>query len=298
MTLPHLELTDGFTVSRLTPASGGQNNWVFFGRSPDSEAVVAKVEGAAGGLCAEYHALAWAVRHTAAVPHVYRWGEVRSGEYEGARCLVLERVRGHRPVTPFDWRRMGTCLAGLTRLPVGGSGIRLLDADDTVSNHERATAVLVAQLPGAQAAAVKRAAAAATGPSLSRPVFTHGDPGPGNFMVSDDGPDHLIDWETAQATPLGLDPARAAVLALLSPDPADRGLAERRAAAVWHGYAGDTGWQPDAETTRWWLTVACVQFLAGRWRRRGDARVRPWQDAVTVLDGLERIVGALDECEG
>ncbi|MBP0458750.1 phosphotransferase family protein [Streptomyces montanisoli] len=289
MTLRQLELTDGFTVSRLTPASGGQNNVVFFGLSPAAEEVVAKVEGAAGRLHAEYRALSWAARHGVAVPRVYRWGEVRSGELQGARCLVLGRVRGRRPVTPFDWRRMGTCLAGLTRLPVAGSGVRLVGADEAVAHHEHATAMLVAQLPSAHAAVVQRVAAEVPVPPLSRPVFAHGDPGPGNFLVSDAGPDHLIDWETAQATPMGLDPARAAVLALLNADPAGGDLARRQAAAVWHGYAAGTGRQPGAVATRWWLTVACVQFLAGRWRRRDAARVRPWEDAVTVLEDLEHV---------
>lgn len=293
MTLLHLELTDGFTVSQLTPASGGQNNWVFFGRSRDSEEVVAKVEGTAGRLEAEHRALSWTARHGVAVPRVYRWGEIRSGQYRGSRCLVLERVRGRRPSTSFDWQRMGTCLAGLVRLPVASSGIRLVGADDAVRDHKRITAMLAAQLPRVQAAVVERAVAAASVPAMSRPVLSHGDPGPGNFLVNDQGPDHLIDWETAQATPLGLDPARAAILALLGADPADCGLAKRQAAAVWHGYAKSAGWQPETDVTRWWLTVAGVQFLAGRWLQRRKARVRPWRDAVTVLDGLEEVVGAL-----
>ncbi|WP_345638015.1 phosphotransferase family protein [Rugosimonospora acidiphila] len=290
-----MELTDGFRVNGLEPATGGQKNWVFFGcEEHTGDRVVVKVEGTPGGLADEHRALRWAGRHAVAVPGVRRHGVIRSGSHRDRTCLVLDRLPGRRPQSPADWWRMGVALSGLSRLPWADSGVPVSDAGAAVATHESLAAMLTSQLPEAQAGVLAAAVRAAPAPdTLSRPVFTHGDPGPGNFLVNDDGCDYLLDWETAQVTSMGLDPARAAFLALLAADPDASDTAAGNAIAVWRGYVDGCGWRPGPELTRWWMTVAGLQFVAFRWLGRDTARVLPWQHAVATVSRMGTVIRQL-----
>jgi hypothetical protein len=129
-------------------------------------------------------------------------------------------------------------------LPWEGCGLSIVDAEAFAAAH----AARVAEL----------GLTVATGP-VPEPaplVFTHGDPGPGNYL--DDG--LLLDFESATVAPRGLDIGRAMFIALLGSGP--EGWIARdpaaRSRAVGAGYLAALGsaWRPGAAELRWWLTAS------------------------------------------
>jgi hypothetical protein len=56
-----------------------------------------------------------------------------------------------------------------------------------------------------------------------------------------------------------------------------------RAKAAVNGFlsALQDRWQPSREESRWWTTVAGIQFVYRRWELAGQPA--PWEDAVDVL---------------
>lgn len=296
------------TVSDLVRVEDGQNNLVYFGRDDESGAqVVVKIEGAPGRLNAECRALAWATSHGVPVPGLLRHGAIRINPMDPAAAhdaggpgrrfgMVMERLHGDRPHTPDHWRTMGAVLSSLAEVPWAGSGLDFKGPGAFVEEHRGLHRTLVAELPAPFGAALDLAvtAAGAEPPAeLAPQVLTHGDPGPGNFVLCADG-GHLLDWETAQIAPRGLDPARAAFLGLLNRSSDTDATAYARACSVWTGYAEaaerqPAAWHPSPGMIHWWMSVAALQFIANRWRRRGEPRILPWQAAVTTLALIGRV---------
>jgi hypothetical protein len=95
----------------------------------------------------------------------------------------------------------------------------------------------------------------------------------------------VTDWEEVQIAPRGLDLARLVFIALLGAGPS-RYLARdhrSRADAAVDGYLSTlrNPWQPSRDESRWWMTVAGIQFVHRRWQLAGQPA--PWEQAADVL---------------
>ena len=280
-----LTLADGSVIDLDGHPSQGTRHRVLRGRLRETgERVIVKVELVSGALEVERLALVWVGDHGVRVPRLITESECPLMDAP-ARCLVIEAITGEAPETTEEWNLLGRGLASLAAVPVAGSPLRIEAHDAFLAAHEARIRDLgrpaLEALGGAQARQLPTSAPVSGCNPL---VVTHGDPGPGNFLVTAAG-GVLLDWEEAHVAPRGLDLARSVFIALAGVGPegyAGREHAER-ARAVAAGYLAAVDWRPDAAELRWWLTVAGIQFAHRRWERRGQARVLPWQDALTVL---------------
>jgi aminoglycoside phosphotransferase (APT) family kinase protein len=204
---------------------------------------------------------------------------------ERAACLVIERRPGSPPATTDGWRRMGRAYARLSAFGHPTGTLTTLDPIMFGRRHAQRVSDLGDRLaPVAASIPDWERLVAPEVPGSPPLVITHGDPGPGNFLDDGDG-GTIIDWEEAHIAPRGLDLARLVFIALLGAGPSGYVAREHRAraSAALDGYLGAQRdcWQPSREESRWWTTVAGIQFVHRRWKRRG--RPASWEDAADVL---------------
>ncbi|MFT3862875.1 MAG: phosphotransferase [Solirubrobacterales bacterium] len=265
------------------PAQGARHEVVFGTLEEGGERVVIKLERIGGALERERTALAEIGAIGGPVPRVVAAGTA-AVDGERLACLVTERRGGETPTTVAGWWRMGRAFARLNVPAATGSGLPVLDHEAFGRGHARRVEELGDRIEPLAVAVPDWARLVS--PEVPEPgplVLTHGDPGPGNFL--DDGGDGaVIDWEDALVAPRGLDLARLAFIALLGGGPSGfEGRDHRaRADAVVDGYldALDGSGSPGASASRWWTTVAGIQFVHRRWQMGGPGR---WQDAADVL---------------
>ncbi len=275
--------SDGYEVENLVAVPGGRSHHVYFGTEAGAaRPVVVKMEVVGGRLAVEERALTWLWAQGAPVPKVRRFAAGRLGDGPLRPCLVTDRVDGRPPRTAAAWGRMGRALHELGRIPPRGSGLPTWPVPEFVRSHRAKVEALGDRLAGSSVPAAVGQVLAAPTPALGPLVVTHGDPGPGNYLETATAP-VMIDWEVAQIAPRGLDMARAAFVALLVADGSGKPADRTRARAVIAGYLDGGDWRPTISELQWWLAVAGVQVTHNRWERRGQPRVLPWADSVTVL---------------
>jgi Phosphotransferase enzyme family len=279
-----LMIEDGPTIQlRDRPAQGTQHEARFGVVIDTGEPVVVKLERIPGALEHERTALEWLGAQRAPVPRLLAAGAAMLGG-EHVACLVTARCPGTSPMSTEGWWRMGRAHARLGDLRLPGDGLPILDPVTFGRQHAQRVSDL-----GHRLGPLVRTIPDWThliAPELPAPaplVITHGDPGPGNYL--DDGHEGtLIDWEQAHVAPRGLDLARLVLIALLGAGP--NGYLARdhrpRAEAAVKGYLNALGdrWQPSREESRWWTTVAGIQFVHHRWA--SDGQPAPWEDAMKV----------------
>ncbi len=282
--LPREVVLDGTRVAIETATHDGVSHTGLFGKTHDGTPVFIKIETDSARLATEAAALKWAATHAIPVPAVIGFGVAK---VDGARKVVLmtERVtNGVRPIDPAGWRRMGMALAKLADVPIDGCPLRSSSAAEFADEQRSKLDAVRHLLPGGLASDTEGAIERIRTPRFT-PVFTHGDPGGGNFLCTEGG-DVLLDWESAMVGPFGLDFGRACFIALL--DIQGTGQGRLLAQAVRDGYLSSVrGQNLDDEDQRAWKSVAGLQFICGRWSRRGQARVRSYVDAIAVLEKLE-----------
>lgn len=284
--LQRLEI-DGGPIVDLDgrPAQGTRHEIIFGVLADGGDPVVVKVERIPGALDRERAALAWlGTEGLGMAPMLVASGDATL-DGEPVSCLVTERCPGSPPATVDGWERMGGALARLTGAGHPDDLLPRLGPDEFVKEHADRVRELAERLdpflePIPDWAELSRR----TLPASTMMVLTHGDPGPGNYL--DTGTTGtLVDWEQAQISPIGLDLGRLMFIALLGSGP--KGYQARdhqaRCRAVAHGYLNAVAdhWRPTAEDIRWWLSVAAIQFIHGRWRTGG--RPAPWQQAAEIL---------------
>lgn len=263
----------------------GTKHEVLFGTLRDTgEEVVIKIERIPDALEREAIALRHLADQEDLVPRLRSDGQARWAGRQVA-CLVMDRCEGKAPTSRDGWQRMGRALGRLAEPTDGLIRLPALDSEEFGAQHAHRVNELGSCLDAiARATPDWSALTSAEIPGHHPLVLTHGDPGPGNFL--DDGQTgKLIDWEDAHVAPRGLDLARLAFIAWLGAGPA--GFKERdhdaRARATVAGYLQTVpgGWQPSIQETRWWTTVAGIQFIHRRWQLNGQPA--PWEQAVEVL---------------
>ena len=282
-----LVIEDGPRIRLEDRPAQGTRHEVLFGVMPDTaEPVVVKLERVPGALERERTALAWLTAERGPVPRLLLAGTATIGD-ERAACLVTERRPGSPPATTDGWRRMGRAYARLSDFRHPADRLMTLDPIMFGRCHAQRVSDLGGRLaPVAASVPDWERLVSPEVPGSPLLVITHGDPGPGNFL--DDGDEGtIIDWEEAHIAPRGLDLARLVFIALLGAGPSGYVAREHRerASAALDGYLGALRdrWRPSREESRWWTTVAGVQFIHRRWERRG--RPASWEDAADVLRG-------------
>jgi len=279
-----LVIEDGLTIPIDGRPLQGTRHEVLYGTLPDTgERVVVKLARIdPGALERERNALA--VLDARVAPRLLAAGVAVIGSQRVA-CLVIERRAGSAPTTIEGWWRMGHALARLADMPQPSGGLTVVDVVTFGCQHAQRLSDLGDRLiPLAESVLDWQQLAAPEIPAVTPLVITHGDPGPGNYL--DDGDDGtLIDWEQAHVAPRGLDLARLQFIALLGAGPSGYVARDHqaRADAARDGYlsALQTPWRPSRAESRWWTTVAGIQFIHSRWQL-GD-RPRPWHEAADVL---------------
>lgn len=182
-----------FTVA--TAADDGVSHISLFGADDDGRAVFIKVEEEPGRLATEAAALQWAASHAIPVPTVLGYGPASVGGTDRI-VLITERVPGGtRPVDPSGWRQMGAALARVADVPVDGCPLKSLGNTEFADQHLRRLDSVRHLLSRGLAADLEQAIER-TRARAFEPVFTHGDPGGGNFLCTQDG-GVLLDWESA-----------------------------------------------------------------------------------------------------
>ena len=278
-------IKDGPTI-RLEgrPAQGTQHDVAFGVVTDTGELVAVKIERTPGALQREAAALAWLNTQHSPAPRLLA---AATTEIDGkpVGCLVTDRCRGSPPETIAGWRRMGRAYARLPKSRDLLAGLTVLDAVTFGQEHAERVRDLGTRLASlSESTADWERLISPVVPGSPQLVLTHGDHGPRNFL--DDGRDGtLIDWEQAHVAPRGLDLARLVFIALLGAGPSGY-LArdhQQRAHAAICGYlsALSDDWRPSRLESRWWTTVAGIQFIHRRWELGG--RPAPWQDAADVL---------------
>lgn len=278
---------EGGPIVRLEgqPAQGTRHELHFGVLTSTGEPVVVKLERMPGSLAGEQHALAWLGAEGGLAPRLHAAGTTVA-DGQRVACLVIERRPGAPPTTTDGWRRMGGALASLGDLPHSGSDLTSLDPTTFGRRHAERVHELGARLaPLATSIPDWGQLASPELPAPNPLVLAHGDPGPGNYLDDGDDDGTLIDWEDAHIAPRGLDLARLVFIALLGAGPSGYPVADHRsrARAAIDGYlaALHDRWRPTAAESRWWTTVAGVQFIHRRWRLGG--RPAPWEDAMSAL---------------
>ena len=252
------------------------------------EEVAVKLERISGSLASERQALNWLTSQHGPSPRLLAATGARYNT-ERVYCLVTDRAPGNTPITARACGRMGHAIGALTRIDWNGSGLAVLDAFEFGHAHRRRIGELNEALGEIRATVGdwEQLSSWRVPRCSSRLVFTHGDPGPGNYL--DDGANTgvLIDWEGAHVAPIGLDLARSIFIALLGAGPAGYVARdqEERAEAVARGYLDQVKgqWQPTRAELRWWIAVAGIQFIHYRYERAGEPGVSAWQEAAHVL---------------
>jgi Phosphotransferase enzyme family len=281
--MPCSIVLDGTHVTIANPAADGITHTCFFGATDDGRPIFVKIEQEPGRLAIEAAALAWAAKHAIAVPSVIGFGPA---DVDGTQKLVLiteQVVDGIRPIDPLGWRRMGMALAALANVPVEGCPLKRFDNAEFAYDQSSKLAAVRHLLPNSVIADIRQAIERTAIPRL-QPVFTHGDPGGGNFLYTANR-DILFDWECAIVAPFGLDFGRAHFLALL--DIQGTGKGRLLADAFRNGYLAAAGGRSLSNEDRFaWSTVAGLQFTFSRWSRRREPRTRDYHVAIDVLKDL------------
>ena len=282
-----LVMEDGPRIRLEDRPAQGTRHEVFFGVMLDTaESVVVKLERVPGALERERTALAWLSAERGPVPRLLVAGTAAIGDVRVA-CLVTERRPGSPPATIDGWRRMGWAYARLSDFGHPADRLMTLDPIMFGRRHAQRVSDLGDRLaPVAASVPDWEYLVSPEVPGWPLPVITHGDPGPGNFL-DDGGEGTIIDWEEAHIAPRGLDLARLVFIALLGAGPGGyvaRDHRERASAAL-DGYLGAlrNRWRPSRDESRWWTTVAGIQFVHRRWELHG--RPASWEDAAEVLRG-------------
>jgi Phosphotransferase enzyme family len=248
--------------------------------------VAVKIELFPGALTTERRALEWLGLQGGPAPLLRTASSLASTDGKAQACLVCDRARGEHPTSPAGWDRLGRALARLSQLPWDGSGLSVQAHSTFLAAHDSRIRDLD-KVAGRDCGGIPWPSAPAGFFELPL-VLTHGDPGPGNYL--DDGFEGtIIDWEDAHIAPCGLDLARAIFIALVGSGPEGYVGQDHasRARSVVAGFSGGTelGAPLEGEMS-WWLSVAGAQFAHSRLMRAGEPGVLPWDDALTVLDGL------------
>jgi aminoglycoside phosphotransferase (APT) family kinase protein len=280
-----LAIEDGPEIElRGLPAQGTRHR-VFFGEIGGAgEKVVVKLEGVPGALENERVALALLGARDTPIPALCASG---TAVVRGVRVplIVIERRRGAAPSTIAGWQRMGRAYARVNSMESPADGLTVLDSVTFGRQHAQRAAELGERLATlTQSVPDWDELVSAEIPGSGPLCVTHGDPGAGNFL--DDGHDGaIIDWEEAHIAPRGLDLARLVFIAALGAGPGGYVARDHdaRANAALTGYlrAQPDHWRPSPLESRWWMTVAGIQFMHRRWMLRGQPA--PWEEAVPVL---------------
>lgn len=266
------------------PAQGTKHEVLFGTLQMTGEAVVVKLEGIPGALERECAALRHLASSHVGVPRLIA-AEPACLSGRATFCLVMTRQSGEPPTSTDGWRRLGQALGRLAQPTSAPGPLPVVGHQHFGDQHAQQVSELDGRLDAIAAVAPDWSSLiCAEMPARGPLVLTHGDPGPGNFL--DDGHHgSLIDWEDALIAPRGLDLARVAFIAWLGSGPAGYIATDHRdrARAAVLGYLETVpgGWKPTIEETRWWFTVAGVQFIHHRWQRKG--RPGTWQAAADVL---------------
>ncbi len=284
-----IELDDGRLI-RVTgrPVQGTRHEVLFGVVEATGEKVAVKLERISGSLACEKQALSWLTAKHGPSPRLLGATGARYNT-ERVYCLVTDRAPGNTPITAQAWVRMGRAIAGLTRIDWDGSGLAVLDAFEFGHAHRRRINELDEALSEIRATVEdwEQLSSWRVPRCSSTLVFTHGDPGPGNYLDDGASTGVLIDWEDAHVAPIGLDLARAIFIALLGAGPSGYVAQdqEEHAEAVTRGYLDQLKgqWQPTRDELRWWVTVAGIQFIHRRYQHGGEPGVSPWQEAAHML---------------
>ena len=289
-----LPLADGSGVVITGRPAQGTRHDVLFGRDrSDGAEVVVKIERVAGALANEQVALQWLTGRSHLTPRLRRVSEVPLADGRSPVCLVMDRVSGVAPVQGAGWSRMGTALAQMNAIAWEGTCLPIHQPGAFAESH----AGRVRELEGSLTSAIAQPEDLSMIYDLplgsTALVLTHGDPGPGNFL-DDGGVGHLIDFESAQVAPLGLDLGRVMFIALLGSGPEgfparDHARRARTAATAFLDQTADV-WRPTRDQLRAWLTVAAIQFAHRRQQRAGQPGVQPATRAIATL--ADAVAGA------
>lgn len=256
-----LTLSDGRVVQLGERAHGGTKNDTRFG-VVGSQDVVVKVEDTHGQLEDERVALDFLAGTKVRVPQVVASGVTGAGR----PFLVMTREKGVRAVTPAGWGRLGRDLACLLDVSADSCPFPRIGSDDFAADHRARLDVVGSLLDPSLANEIERAIDTISG--VERLVITHGDPGSGNYLDSedDDRPGVVLDWESASIAPVGLDAGRAVFIGLM--DLGHTGIPNQLAAALIRGYTEQAAsLSLDDELLRAWTIVAGLQFIHGRHMR-------------------------------
>lgn len=271
-----LRLPDGRSVQLGDRTPGGSKNQTRYGTLPGGDQVVVKLQQAHGQLAVEEVALRYARQHGVQVPRVIGSGTAADGTF----FLVLSREAGVRTKEPAGWYRLGGDLAALASVPVQACTLPCITPQAFVADHLERLRVVEPLLSATMDQSIRKAIGHFN--NQSNLVLTHGDPGSGNYLDNEDG-GVILDWETAVIAPFGLDPGRAAFIALL--DNGHTGIPEQLRSAVIRGYRDNlpTGWQLDQAALVAATTIAGLQFIHGRHTQP----LRPDRTAQMAIDALD-----------
>lgn len=152
--------------------------------------------------------------------------------------VVVQRwIDGHPPTSDADWERVATELRRLHRAAIDVGQRPDCCAVTDLARHRRSVDADLDRVP----ATVERRVVEVFASLADRsPVLIHGDPGPENLRIGDDGRVGLLDWDESR---LDLDWHDLSNLGIAVLDPADQARAERLS----HAWEAVNGWvvEPD-----------------------------------------------------
>lgn len=232
-------------VRRVRSLGGGNRNEVVEVELAGRRLVARRSRRPAASLAWEIRLLEYLARSGVRVPAVV---PAPDGRRHVAGVLLMTWLDG-RPPAAGDWpavaatlRRVHELTRGWPQRPGSVSTRALLTAD-------RGGDVDLSVMPVDAAAACRQAWAALAG---APEAVVHGDPGPANIRVTDEGIG-LLDWDEARVDATDLDLAELPGADL----PADRLAVARTAATAWEAA---NGWTVEPSYARRQLAM----FLAGR----------------------------------
>jgi aminoglycoside phosphotransferase (APT) family kinase protein len=269
------------TLRQETRLPGGRSHRAYQARLSDGATVVVKTDGDSRALRYEFGVLGALEDADHPAPRPLALTQVRDEDGTSKLGLVMSWIEGTTPTGAAGYRRLGTRLAQLHRLPAR-PGIPIRPAL-TVDELPRQVRTEVG--PATAAAILGRPA-----PADADVVFSHGDAGPENFVDHPDG-GALVDFESACRQPAAADLGRSLFL-IADTRGADLAAA---VAALRAGYVAGGSFPP--QELSGWAAAEGLRVAAWRHRQAGRPGVPDWRAAIaTVLRCRRQIAEAEQPC--
>lgn len=198
----------------------------------------------------ELDLLEFLARHDFVVPTAR---PTTSGRRHVDGMVVTRWIDGRAPTGEDDWNAVADQLDRLHRLTAGWAQRPGFRSARQLLTEPRGGDVDLSSMPRS---AVQRVRAAwASLPDVAD-VVVHGDPGPGNIRIGDDGRIGLLDWDEARVDSAWFDLADLPIRRL-PPD------SVTVAAAAAHAWEAANGWNIEPNYARWRLELLDA-YRAGR----------------------------------